>query len=479
MPSEPTLLPHRLSRIPNSNLAIFELPSQVKIVLPDDLAQITPYVIAEQGDWFEEEIRFVRHYLKPGMRILDIGANFGTYSLTAARCVGENGKVWSLEPIPSVGELLRKSVLENEYENVSVHQLALSNSDGVVRFNVSSNTELSAIASESDAASTIEVETRSLDSFAKKENLSKIDFLKLDAEGVEVDIIKNGQKFLTEESPLALLEIKKDNEHDLAAFREIKALGYQGYLLLPEHRLLVPVDENDNLDTFWLNLFVCRPDKAKQLEEEGMLVLEDQIEDVPEIDSGLLQTRLNALAFGREVLELGTLNIDPSDQSQNAFLLGLNYFVASLEKSRDPKSRYACLLFAKQEITRAIQTRITLARALSLARVEYCLHQRSSAVQILSSLLPEILQQPELPFDEPFLSPSREFEAVDPKEDLSKWVIANVIEQKIRLQHFTTLFNLTEAAEDFVKLNENGFYTTTMDDRAKTLMAAYKAASEK
>ena len=206
-------------------MAIFELPSQVKIALPDDLAQLTPYVIAEQGDWFEEEIRFIRHYLKPGMKILDIGANFGTYSLTAARCVGENGKVWSLEPIPSVGELLRKSVSENEYENISVHQLALSNSDGIVRFNVSSNTELSAIASESDAASTIEVETRSLDSFAEKENLSKIDFLKLDAEGVEVDIIKNGQKFLAEESPLVLLEIKKDNEHDLVAYREIKTLG--------------------------------------------------------------------------------------------------------------------------------------------------------------------------------------------------------------------------------------------------------------
>ena len=45
----------------------------VRVVVPDSLELITPYVLREQGDWFEDEIRFVRRAVEPGATALDIG----------------------------------------------------------------------------------------------------------------------------------------------------------------------------------------------------------------------------------------------------------------------------------------------------------------------------------------------------------------------------------------------------------------------
>src|SRR5271156_2964838 len=68
------------------------------IVVPPTLSAITTYVLLEQEDWFEKEIRFLRCFLNPGMNAIDIGANLGVYSLSLARLVGPNGRVFSYEP---------------------------------------------------------------------------------------------------------------------------------------------------------------------------------------------------------------------------------------------------------------------------------------------------------------------------------------------------------------------------------------------
>ena len=68
------------------------------VVVPESLDLITPYVLLEQQDWFEEEIKFVRRLLRPGMQVIDIGANYGVYALSMARAVGTSGHVWAFEP---------------------------------------------------------------------------------------------------------------------------------------------------------------------------------------------------------------------------------------------------------------------------------------------------------------------------------------------------------------------------------------------
>jgi hypothetical protein len=49
--------------------------------------------LIEQEDLFEKEIAFVRRLLQPSMRAIDVGANYGTYTLAMARAAGPKGRV--------------------------------------------------------------------------------------------------------------------------------------------------------------------------------------------------------------------------------------------------------------------------------------------------------------------------------------------------------------------------------------------------
>jgi protein O-GlcNAc transferase len=87
----------------------------VLVVVPDSLDLITSYVLQEQQDWFEEEIKFVRRLLDPGDHVMDIGANYGVYSLSMAQAVGATGRVWAFEPASSTASLLAKGIAANGF----------------------------------------------------------------------------------------------------------------------------------------------------------------------------------------------------------------------------------------------------------------------------------------------------------------------------------------------------------------------------
>ena len=74
---------------PTSDKTFLPLPGGLQIQVPDSLDLITPYVLLEQGDWFEDEIKFLRKILRSGEKIIDIGANYGTYTLTMAPISGQ------------------------------------------------------------------------------------------------------------------------------------------------------------------------------------------------------------------------------------------------------------------------------------------------------------------------------------------------------------------------------------------------------
>jgi predicted O-methyltransferase YrrM len=82
----------------------------VRIVVPDSLNPITPYVLLEQLDWFEDEIKFLRRLMRPGQKVIDIGANYGVYTLPMAKAVGTTGSVWAFEPASHTAALLAEGI---------------------------------------------------------------------------------------------------------------------------------------------------------------------------------------------------------------------------------------------------------------------------------------------------------------------------------------------------------------------------------
>ena len=77
-----------------------------------------------------------RKVLRPGDTFVNIGANFGLVSLVGAKAVGPTGHVHSFEPQPDVAEMLRKSAARNGMKQLAVHEVALSDSEGIMTLQV-------------------------------------------------------------------------------------------------------------------------------------------------------------------------------------------------------------------------------------------------------------------------------------------------------------------------------------------------------
>src|SRR5712672_2096616 len=103
-----------------------KLSDSVTLVVPASLDSITTYVLLEQESWFEKEIDFLRHWLRPGMTVIDIGANLGVYSLPMARLVGPTGHVFSYEPGSETRALLERSRELNAAFSLQISAFALS-----------------------------------------------------------------------------------------------------------------------------------------------------------------------------------------------------------------------------------------------------------------------------------------------------------------------------------------------------------------
>src|SRR5215475_13593761 len=88
------------------------------------------YLGATLTDAFEPaECAFMQRFLRPGMTVLDIGANQGFYTLLASSIAGKDGKVFAFEPSPRERDALSLNLRLNFCGNVSVQPFALGNAE--------------------------------------------------------------------------------------------------------------------------------------------------------------------------------------------------------------------------------------------------------------------------------------------------------------------------------------------------------------
>jgi len=136
--------------------------------------------------------------LKPGMICIDIGSNLGYYALLEAKLVGKDGFVYAIEPIEENVIALINSVALNGYKNIKVYKCAIGSSNSIQKMIVSHKSNLGTLVIRSKnikhAKAIIKVKTITLNNFCKRLNIRKINFLRMDVEGYEVEIIKGMNK---------------------------------------------------------------------------------------------------------------------------------------------------------------------------------------------------------------------------------------------------------------------------------------------
>ena len=138
--------------------------------------------------------RFMRQTLSPSGVFIDVGANFGFYTLLASRLAPE-GTVLAIEPEPTIFESLNRTLKLNDLTNVKLHQLALSDKSGTAQLVIHpENYGGHSIASTPGKGRTaIEVTTDTLAAVIVGEkdiDPKCIELIKIDVEGAETPVIR-------------------------------------------------------------------------------------------------------------------------------------------------------------------------------------------------------------------------------------------------------------------------------------------------
>ncbi len=171
----------------------------------DDMAQIPLYY--NIYEW--RDTPTIISLVQNTNTILDIGGNIGQMALLFAQYAK---KVYTFEPILETAERLAENIKINHLENkIILSKIALSNSKGKIKFGLPPKGNRgtgSTVITEQSKNRVIEVDTITLDEFIKQNNISDVDFIKMDIEGAELFALQGMAGLLSsDKKPIIILEM--------------------------------------------------------------------------------------------------------------------------------------------------------------------------------------------------------------------------------------------------------------------------------
>jgi FkbM family methyltransferase len=137
--------------------------------------------------------------IAPGDVVVDCGANHGFSTTLFSRWTGPLGTVHAFEPYPPNLEILRTNLELNRVDNVRVHPIALGAENGAVNLSVHSNATIQRELKPNEPSETVPL--RRLDDELGE---TRVDFIKVDVEGFELELLKGAQRILAGHPRLAI-----------------------------------------------------------------------------------------------------------------------------------------------------------------------------------------------------------------------------------------------------------------------------------
>jgi FkbM family methyltransferase len=387
-----------------------QIAGNVVIETPRRLESLSTWVLLEQEDWFEPEIKLLRRFLRDGMAAIDIGANIGVYAISLARLVGETGRIWAFEPVSETAAMLAAGVAANRLANVQVLQQALSREPGRAHIQLSTQGELNSLRRTGPSIGSEVVDVTTLDRFTREANLGPIDFVKIDAEGEEEDIVAGSRSFFSEQSPLVMIEVcaaELGGNRNLAACAALHALGYDLYRCTGPDEMLMPlvtgIGGADN------NYFACKPDRAASLAERGLLAS----------------------------------HVSPSPAIRDeAFSAAIAAFELWQDSAVPAAARCTALMDAYNHASIACRENASGERFSVLARTALCLGERFIATQAATQALAALSATDKVSGS--FIPAAPRFDAIGAAEDPKEWLLASCLETFEASRAFSGYFIPTE-----------------------------------
>ena len=174
--------------------------------------------ILRNGVWEPLATQYMQQTLKPGMVAVDVGANIGYFSLLMAHLVGREGHVHAFEPYPGYIDRMCASLAVNDFEQIELHQVALSDRWGTQTLYKGLASARMCRWSHSDPAfnkvhDTVAVACMPFDDYAR-EGLDRLDLIKIDVDGHEMKVLQGACGSIERYKPSVLIELYEEALRD-------------------------------------------------------------------------------------------------------------------------------------------------------------------------------------------------------------------------------------------------------------------------
>lgn len=179
--------------------------------------------------YFFEEKNKIKKFVSNGDVVVDVGANIGLFSLILSDLVGEQGQVYSFEPIPLLKKKLVNNINLNRIKNVKTFESGIGDKESEIEIflNPEQSGLSSAVAKPSGNYTSQKVKLTTLDNFflSRKE---KVSFIKIDTEGYEPQVLLGAKELISRDNPVIYIELGGDHQQTSAeSLRILKELNYK------------------------------------------------------------------------------------------------------------------------------------------------------------------------------------------------------------------------------------------------------------
>lgn len=185
------------------------------------------------GEWAQSELVLIAGLVCRGSVVVDVGAFLGTHTLALASMVGPSGRVHSFEPRETIRSVLERNVHRNHLQMVTVHPCALGAHHQTLELpaiDIDNKANFGGLALKGDLVMGQPVETIRIE---RLDDLlsGPVDFIKIDAEGMEADVLAGAPVLLATSHPVLFAECN-DLEQGSRVLRACLDLGYEVYGVL-------------------------------------------------------------------------------------------------------------------------------------------------------------------------------------------------------------------------------------------------------
>lgn len=203
------------------------------------------------GEYCEEEMELLRLFIKPGAHALDIGANIGAHTLVMARCAGPGGLVTAYEPQDVIYNILTLNVRANGCGNVVPLPLGVGAAPQQLYHERLDYTRLGNFGALGLRAAPLAPGSVVLVEALDYTPFPRLDFVKIDVEGMELDVLQGGARVLRAHRPVLYVENDRvEKSEELIAYLQ-QVLGYTCYFHLCP--LYSPANYNRNVGDIFGN----------------------------------------------------------------------------------------------------------------------------------------------------------------------------------------------------------------------------------